>query len=152
MGVLQPIGAVAEGLGLTTRTLRYYEQLGLLQPTQRAGRGPRLYDDAARNRLHLIRRMRAAGLSLQTIRLVLDLRSEISQLDDEPVPLERLEEIVADVRARHAGVRARVRELEDQLAQARGLERQLAHDLQVCQAHLAQRRAAREEESKGSGR
>lgn len=65
-----PIGAVARQAGVTTSTLRYYEDSGLLRPANRVG-GQRRYDRAALTRLELIGLCKAAGFTLDEIRLLL---------------------------------------------------------------------------------
>lgn len=60
------MGEVATRLGLTLRTLNYYEELGLVTP-QRTESRYRLYSEADIARLDRVRRMRALGLSLGTI-------------------------------------------------------------------------------------
>lgn len=60
------VGEVAARLGLTLRTLKYYEELGLVTP-QRTESRYRLYSEADIARLDRVRRMRALGLSLGTI-------------------------------------------------------------------------------------
>lgn len=63
------IGELARELGLTTRTIRYYEERGLLSPQRTAG-GQRIYGRRERGRLKLI--LRARGLfSLAEIKEVL---------------------------------------------------------------------------------
>ena len=59
----------AEALGVTHRTLRFYEQKELIAP-QRTGTGgrTRLYDAEQQARLAVIREAAAAGLDLETIR------------------------------------------------------------------------------------
>src|SRR5579875_687004 len=94
---LRRIGAVAAELGVTPRTLRYYEELGLLEPASREGRGARFYDEAAYARLRTIQRLQGLGLSLETIRAELDLRSELAELGGRPASPQQLERIVADL-------------------------------------------------------
>lgn len=59
------IGTVAEQTGLSVRTLRHYEDVGLVRPSARSAGGFRLYtaDDVAR--LLLIRRMKPLGFTLE---------------------------------------------------------------------------------------
>ena len=66
------IGELAERAGVTTRTIRYYESLGLLQPAERDG-GFRYYADDALRRLHKIDALKKLGLSLEEIGTVIDL-------------------------------------------------------------------------------
>ena len=65
------ISDLALEFALTTRTIRFYEDEGLLQPT-RAGRN-RVYGSRERTRLKLILRGKRLGLSLSEIREILDL-------------------------------------------------------------------------------
>ncbi|MFL6002148.1 MAG: MerR family DNA-binding protein [Nocardioides sp.] len=68
------IGELAAAAGTTTKTLRFYEERGLLPPAERAANGYREYESTALSRLDFIRRGRAAGLTLAQIREVIDIR------------------------------------------------------------------------------
>jgi MerR family Zn(II)-responsive transcriptional regulator of zntA len=68
------IGELAEATGTTTKTLRFYENQGLLPPTERTPAGYRVYTREALGRLDFIRRGQAAGLTLAQIRQILDIR------------------------------------------------------------------------------
>jgi DNA-binding transcriptional MerR regulator len=75
------IGEVAKLTGLTTRTLRYWEELGLIRPSGYRGRGERLYSqtDLARvTRIHDLQEL--LGFSLAEVRVVLD-TEDIEVLD-----------------------------------------------------------------------
>lgn len=65
------IQQVARLAGTTSRTLRHYEQLGLLAPANRAANGYRHYDEAALTRLQRILLLRELGLGLPAIAEVL---------------------------------------------------------------------------------
>lgn len=65
------IGEVAKATGMTPKTLRFYEEQGLLPPAQRGSNGYRQYGDASVARLDFISRGRAAGLSVSQIRSIL---------------------------------------------------------------------------------
>jgi DNA-binding transcriptional MerR regulator len=69
------IGELAEKAGVTTRTIRYYESIGLLKPEERDG-GYRTYTDDALKRLHKIDALKKLGLSLEEIGTVIDLYFE----------------------------------------------------------------------------
>jgi hypothetical protein len=56
------IGEVARLVGVSTKTIRYYHQIGLLAEPERTESGYRLYDAAHLLRLQHIRRLRALGL------------------------------------------------------------------------------------------
>ena len=68
------IGELAEASGTTTKTLRFYEQAGLLRAPQRTSSGYRDYAPETLARLDFIRSSRSAGLTLAQIREVLDIR------------------------------------------------------------------------------
>ncbi len=61
------IGALARCSGLPVKTLRYYEDLGLLPTVGRSDGGYRLFGPEALRRLAFIRRLKALGLSLEEI-------------------------------------------------------------------------------------
>jgi DNA-binding transcriptional MerR regulator len=59
------IGDLAHRTGLTERTIRYYEELGLLESVKRLDGGVRVYTDDDVRRLKYIRKLKTLGLSLQ---------------------------------------------------------------------------------------
>ena len=65
-------GGMARLSNSTLRTVRFYEEAGLLQPVQRTGGGHRLYGDAELRKLQLVADLRAAGYSLEDIRQLLE--------------------------------------------------------------------------------
>jgi DNA-binding transcriptional MerR regulator len=67
-----PIHEVARLAGTTSRTLRHYDDIGLLPPSRVAANGYRWYDDGALVRLQRILLLRQLGLGLDQIRQVLD--------------------------------------------------------------------------------
>jgi DNA-binding transcriptional MerR regulator len=67
-----PIKDVARATGLTSRTLRHYEQIGLLRPSRVANNGYRFYGDAELSRLYRILSLRALELPLAAIQIALD--------------------------------------------------------------------------------
>lgn len=68
------IGDLAIQAGVTTKTIRCYESLGLLDPPQRTSAGYRDYDTTASDRLQFIRDAQATGLSLTEIQSILDMK------------------------------------------------------------------------------
>jgi DNA-binding transcriptional MerR regulator len=70
------IGEVAEQIGVTTKTIRYYESLGLLPPPERTASGYRSYGADALDRVMFIRDAQATGLSLTEIHSILDLKDQ----------------------------------------------------------------------------
>jgi DNA-binding transcriptional MerR regulator len=70
------IGELAQQTGVSTKTIRYYEDIGLLPPPEREPNGYRDYDDGALERLRFIRDAQATGLTLTEIASILDLRGK----------------------------------------------------------------------------
>ena len=89
------IGAVAERTGLSLRTLRHYDEVGLMRPTGRTDGGFRLYTDADVERLLLIRRMKPLGFTLEEMAELLELVDALAADTDDPNAQKRLEEFVA---------------------------------------------------------
>lgn len=108
------IGELAAATGTTTKTLRFYEDSGLLHPVGRSATGYRQYTDEAIARLDFIRRGRAAGLTLAQIREVLQVR------DRGQAPCQHVEQMLAD----------RLRALDAQIADLQALRQTVAqlHD------------------------
>ena len=59
------IGQLAKNLGITTRTIRYYEEIGLMGPTERLGGGTRTYNREDVLRLKFILKLKELGISLK---------------------------------------------------------------------------------------
>jgi DNA-binding transcriptional MerR regulator len=110
---------LADELGVTTRTLRFYEAEGLVSP-RRDGTN-RVYSQRDRARLRLILRGRRFGMTVAECREIVDMydgaaSSERRQLD---LLLQRLDEIAADLRARQADIRRTLAEIGDVADQCR---------------------------------
>ena len=113
------VGELADELGVTTRTLRFYEAEGLIAP-QRSGTN-RVYDTRDRTRIKLILRGKRFGMSLAEIREIVDMydgaaSSERRQLEKL---LGRLDDIAADLRARQSDLRRTLAEVSDVAEQCR---------------------------------
>ncbi|QIG42284.1 MerR family transcriptional regulator [Nocardioides anomalus] len=97
------IGEVAARTGLTQRSLRYYEELGLLEPRRSDG-GRREYDGAALDRLYRIRLQRSLGTPVAEVDADADLltaaRRHLRELDDVLADTARQRERVRTVEAR----------------------------------------------------
>lgn len=70
------IGELAERAGVTTKTLRFYEQAQVLPRPARTASGYRDYDETSIARLRFVRAAQAAGLSLAEIRTVITVRED----------------------------------------------------------------------------
>jgi DNA-binding transcriptional MerR regulator len=74
------IGEVADRIGLSLRTIRYYEEVGLVAPSARSQGGFRLYSEADIARLQLIKRMKPLDFSLEEMRDLLDALDGLEQV------------------------------------------------------------------------
>jgi DNA-binding transcriptional MerR regulator len=68
------IGEIARRSGLPVKTIRFYSDAGLIQPSQRTGAGYRLFDEGVVAELALIRSLKGMELSLEDVRHILELR------------------------------------------------------------------------------
>jgi DNA-binding transcriptional MerR regulator len=113
------IGELAKHLEITTRTIRYYEEIGLMGPSQRSGGGARYYDRADVLRLKFILKLKELGISLKemqelaenfdvnqqdfdtiTPRLLEILDSHISRVDAKIANLSSLRQEIVEYRDR----------------------------------------------------
>ncbi len=109
------IGELAGRVGVTAKTVRYYESIGLLDEPERTPSGYRDYADAAVERLDFIRDAQATGLTLTEIMSVLELkaagasscehtrnllRRHLDDLDDQIARLRATRDQIADLTAR----------------------------------------------------
>lgn len=105
------IGEVAERGGVTAKTVRFYEDEGLLPEPGRTPTGYRDYDAVVLDRLAFIRDSQAAGFTLRQIRQVLDIR------DGGQAPCEHVARLINqrldDVERRIADLRQTRRRLQD---------------------------------------
>ncbi len=87
---LLKIGEVARITGVPTKTLRYYEERGLLRPATRSESGYRLYGEQEIARLEFVRQAKLIGLKLDEIAELVGLAAE----DSRGRVIPRLEEIL----------------------------------------------------------
>ncbi|WP_149182251.1 MerR family transcriptional regulator [Streptomyces sp. TRM49041] len=83
------IGEVAARTGLSLRTIRHYEVMGLAAPSARSKGGFRLYTAADVERLMVIRRMRPLDFSLDEMRDLLAITDRLAATEDPPEDEER---------------------------------------------------------------
>lgn len=115
------IAQIADEFGVTHRTVRHYEDLGLISPERRGT--TRVYHRRDRTRLGLILRGRRLGFPLDEIRTIIDLYD---------VPRGRrsqLEYVLAQIGERRTDLEQRRRDLESALAELADFERRCREDL-----------------------
>jgi len=109
------IGQIARAAGVAARTIRYYEQVGVLPAPRRTAAGYRQYDQLSLHRLRFIGRARSLGLPLR------DLKTLIATLDGRPRRALRPRLV--------AVVREQLDAVQHQTAELHVLERQLEQAL-----------------------
>lgn len=75
------IGEVAERTSLSLRTIRHYDEVGLLPATSRTGGGFRVYTEADVERLLVIRRMKPLGFTLEEMKDLLSIVDALADAD-----------------------------------------------------------------------
>ena len=115
------IGEVADRVGLSLRTIRYYEEIGLVTPSGRTEGGFRLYTDSDVDRLRLIKALKPVGMSLETMAELLKAADHVaaSPGSGRPASEKRLESVLATAKDR-------CDELETRLDEARRALREIA--------------------------
>ena len=112
------IGELARTIGLTTRTLRYYEEVGIMEPPRRLEGGSRVYSASGVRKLKFILRLKEMGLSIREMqeldaayteakqttkiipRLIEMLDVHINKLDEKMSKLAVLRKEIVDYRHR----------------------------------------------------
>jgi len=95
---MHQIGEVAEAVGLSLRTIRHYDEVGLVPPSGRSAGGFRLYTEGDIERLRLVKHMKPLDFSLEEMREILELRDRLAggvDGGDRDELLERLEAFAA---------------------------------------------------------
>lgn len=113
------VGQLADDLGVTTRTLRFYEAQGLIAPA-RSGTN-RVYDQRDHARMRLILRGRRFGMTLAECREIVDMYdgAESSEQRQISTLLTRLDEIAEDLRRRQADLKGTLAEVTEVATQCR---------------------------------
>lgn len=111
------IGELADRTGMSIRTLRHYDEIGLLRPSARSEGGFRLYTAVDESRLLLIRRMKPLGYSLEQMG---DLLAVVDGLDADPADAAlavRLDDIRAEAVLRRDDLRRKLDAADEFLRQ-----------------------------------
>ena len=122
------IGRVAKATGVAAKTIRYYEEIGVLPTPSRTAAGYRQYDESSVERLRFIRRARSLGLPLR------QLKTLMSMLNGAAPPA---------LRPRLLGlVRGQLSTVKRQIGELQLLQRELEQVLRRPLAPARERRAA----------
>jgi DNA-binding transcriptional MerR regulator len=123
------IGEIAERTGLSLRTIRYYEEVGLAVPSARSQGGFRLYAEPDIVRLEMIKRMKPLGFPLEEMRDLLAILDPLPDQDPIEDAVGRLAEFSETAEQRCEELRAKLHVAEEFATLLRG--------------HLARARRAR---------
>lgn len=131
---MMQIKEMSERSGVPVKTIRYYEQIGLLPPAQRSPNGYRLYEETDVDRLRFIKNARALGFHLIEIAQILSVQDR-----NEP-PCSH---VMHTLQQHLDEISIRIRELEDlrgELATLYEAGKGLPQDVQMrkCVCHLIQ--------------
>ncbi|HSF25892.1 MAG TPA: MerR family DNA-binding transcriptional regulator [Actinomycetes bacterium] len=115
------IAEIAEDFGVTLRTIRFYEDRGLITPERRGT--ARVFHPRDRVRLELVLRGKRLGFSLDEIARIVDM------YDAEPGEVGQLAYLLEQIGVRRAELQQRRRDIEASLAELDDVERRAQADL-----------------------
>ncbi len=142
MTKLKQIGRVARELGINPKTIRYYEEIGLIPSAERTENGYRVYGQADIDRIAFILRARELDFSLDDIGEILALR------EGGEAPCLYVTDLVqkqlAVIDAKIAALNQLRKELEDVQRQAESISLDVIADKE-CVCHLIENRAIKAE-------
>ncbi|WP_420792774.1 MerR family transcriptional regulator [Microbacterium thalli] len=115
------IGEVTERTELSFRTLRHYDEIGLVTPSARTNGGFRLYTESDVSRILLIRRMKPLGYSLDEMRELLDVVDALAARPGDDELRARLETIRTEAAERRAKLTRQVAMADEFLEQLTGI-------------------------------
>jgi Cu(I)-responsive transcriptional regulator len=111
------IGEAAARCGLSAKTIRYYEEIGLVVPSGRKANGYRDYDEQDLNLLKFVQRSRSLGFTVEECRELLDLYRDRSRAS-------------ADVKAL---AQSRIADIRQKIEQLQGMAATLSDLVEHCQ-------------------
>ncbi len=118
---LMRIGDLAKRAGTTMRTIRYYEERGLIEPVRRTKGGFRLYQEEELRKLHLIKSLQVLDMPLAQVKAFFDER--------------RSGRIAAEIAPALQGVlRAHLEEMERRIAQYRAMQESARQTIEILDA------------------
>ena len=130
-GALQ-IGEVAQRTGVTQRTLRFYEEKGLLRPPSRMDGGFRLYSEEDVKRVEHIRRLQdLLGISLADIKEMVDADEVLRELRSQYRPESAIAEKRKQLQKATAVTEAQFAIVKQKTEQMREMETQLTERLRL---------------------
>ncbi len=117
---------------MSTRTIKYYEELGLVSPENHSPGGFRLYNASDIERLQRILRLKGMGFSLAAVREFLAVRDAAQEATRERVLAETTEHL----RSREREVDERIAKTREDLKNAEALREELLRDISLCESRM----------------
>ncbi|NIZ12139.1 helix-turn-helix domain-containing protein [Phaeobacter sp. HF9A] len=111
------IGALSKATGVKVPTIRYYEEIGLIDPATRNAGNQRRYDHAGMERLGFIKHARDLGFGLEDIKELMGLNGELGQ----------------DCRAADEIAKAQLEKTRHRIARLQRLEAELERITHLCE-------------------
>ena len=115
------IAQVADDFGVTHRTIRHYEDLGLLEPERRGTQ--RVYRRRDRTRLSLILRGKRLGFPLEEIRTI------VNMYDEAQGPTSQLRYVLEQIDDRRTDLERRLADLQESMRELDAFERRCREEL-----------------------
>ena len=115
------ISQLAEEFGVTLRTIRHYEDVGLLSPARRGT--IRVFDTRQRIRLQLVLRGKRLGFSLPEIATI------VNMYDDQPGEAGQLQYLLDQIEVRRVELEQMRRDIDQTMAELAHVERRCREDL-----------------------
>lgn len=119
-GRLMRIGDLAKKAGTTMRTIRYYEQLGLIAPTARTRGGFRLYEEDELRKLRLIKSLQLVDTPLAQVKAFFDQRQRGRVASEIAPGIRRLLE-------------AQLQEVEHRITQYQAMQSSIRETIEILQ-------------------
>nr|WP_243734803.1 MULTISPECIES: MerR family transcriptional regulator [Pseudonocardia] len=120
---LMQIGQVSTRIGLSLRTIRHWDEVGLVTPSARSAGGFRLYTETDVERLAFIKRLKPLDFSLDQIKELLATVDGLAQ--QEELSSERLEDLLGRLAMFRAATDSRLDALRHQVDSLESLSRDL---------------------------
>jgi DNA-binding transcriptional MerR regulator len=131
---LSRVGEVAERLEVSPRTVKYYEEIGLVEPEERSRGGFRLYGEREMERLERILKMKGMGYSLAAIREILTVRDAAQEADKATVLITATEHL----KEREREASKRIVKMREDLERAKTLREDLERDIALCERRISE--------------
>lgn len=108
------ISDLAEQLGITTRTIRLYEKIGLVDPPKRTDGRVRYYEKPDIKRFKFILKLKTLGLSLDEMKELADIYTREAKIPDKIMPrlLELLDSHLLNIRQKVATLKSLETEID----------------------------------------